>query len=141
MRSRVVGERPKTYLLVFDPGDEAIGMLTRFAREQKLAGAYFSGIGGFREATIGYYESALKDYRRMPVREQVEVMSFAGNLARYHGEPRIHAHVVLGKADGSALGGHLIAGEVRPTLELFLVETAGMDREMDEVSGLPQLKP
>ncbi len=141
MRWRKVLEDPKVHALAFEPGEEAIETLTRFVREQKISGAHFSGIGGFRQATLGYFEIALKEYRRIHVREQVEVMSFLGNISLYDGEPRIHAHVVLGKADGSAIGGHLIAGEVRPTLELFVTETAALERVMDEVSGLPKLKP
>jgi predicted DNA-binding protein with PD1-like motif len=129
------------HVLVFEPGEEAVEALTRFAREQNIAGAHFSGIGGFRVATLGFFDLYLKEYRRNHVREQVEVMSFLGNISRYEGETRVHAHVVLGKPDGEAIGGHLISGEVRPTLELFVTETAGLEREMDEVSGLPKLKP
>jgi uncharacterized protein len=141
MRHRKVNDDPAVHALAFEPGEEAIETLTRFAREHKLAGAHFTGIGGFRQATLGYFEIALKEYRRIHVREQVEVMSFQGNISMYEGEPKVHAHVVLGKSDGSAVGGHLISGEVRPTLELVVTETAAMERVMDEVSGLPKLKP
>ena len=37
--------------------------------------------------------------------------------------PVVHAHVVLGRRDGSALAGHLLAVRVRPTLELILTTT------------------
>ena len=85
MRVRKVLATPNVYALAFEPAEEAIGTLTRFAREQQLAGAHFSGIGEFREATLGYFEIALKDYRRIHVREQVEVMSFHGNISTYDG--------------------------------------------------------
>jgi predicted DNA-binding protein with PD1-like motif len=141
MRHRRIQEGPAVYALAFEAGEEAVEALAGFARERKIAGGHFSGIGGFRVATLGYFDIALKQYRRIHVREQVEVMSFLGNLSTYDGELRVHAHVVLGKADGSAIGGHLISGEVRPTLELMVTETAALEREMDEVSGLPRLKP
>jgi predicted DNA-binding protein with PD1-like motif len=35
----------------------------------------------------------------------------------------VHAHVVLGKADATAHGGHLVEGHVRPTLEIIVTET------------------
>jgi predicted DNA-binding protein with PD1-like motif len=36
----------------------------------------------------------------------------------------LHAHVVVGKSDGSAHGGHLLEASVRPTLEVMVVESA-----------------
>jgi predicted DNA-binding protein with PD1-like motif len=53
---------------------------------------------------------------------------------------RIHAHVVLGKRDGSAHGGHLLKARVRPTLELIVTESPGhLRRVTDEKTGLPLL--
>jgi hypothetical protein len=56
------------------------------------------------------------------------------------GKPSIHAHVVLGKRDGSTCGGHLIEAEVRPTLELILTESpAHLERRYDQEAGLALL--
>ncbi|HEX6082166.1 MAG TPA: DUF296 domain-containing protein, partial [Methylomirabilota bacterium] len=69
--------------------------------------------------------------------EQVEVVSLLGNVALDSGEPRIHAHVVVGRSDGGALGGHLLAGFVDPTLEVTLVEApAALQRRTDPATGL-----
>jgi len=38
------------------------------------------------------------------------------------GKASLHIHIVLGLSDGSTRGGHLIAGTVRPTLEIVLTE-------------------
>jgi predicted DNA-binding protein with PD1-like motif len=76
------------------------------------------------------------------VREQVELLSLVGNVALANGEPKIHAHVVVGRRDGTALGGHLLDARVRPTLELVLVETpATLRRVVDTATGLPLLDP
>ena len=57
------------------------------------------------------------------------------------GEPKIHAHVVLGKADGVALGGHLLEAQVRPTLEVMLVESPKhLQRQHDQESGLALIR-
>lgn len=49
----------------------------------------------------------------------------------------MHAHVVVGKSDGSAHGGHLLEAYVRPTLEVVLVESpAHLRRRPDRDSGL-----
>lgn len=72
--------------------------------------------------TIGFYERARRDYGRRVIREQVEVVSLVGSIALDRDEPRLHAHVVVGRSDGTVLGGHLLGGRVDPTLEAILVE-------------------
>jgi predicted DNA-binding protein with PD1-like motif len=39
------------------------------------------------------------------------------------GQASLHVHVVLGLSDGTTRGGHLLAGTVRPTLEVVLIDT------------------
>jgi predicted DNA-binding protein with PD1-like motif len=88
--------------------------------------------------TLGYFNWEKKDYKRIPLREQVEVVSLVGDIAEGEGgEPVIHAHVVLGRSDGSAMGGHLLEATVRPTLEVMLVESPKhLRRKHDSESGL-----
>jgi len=65
------------------------------------------------------------------------VLSLLDNLALDQGKPKVHAHVVLGKADGSAHGGHLLEAHVRPTLEVTLVESpAALVRRFDRETRL-----
>ena len=124
MRAKVldeVGER--TWALVFDVGDEVVSRLSQFASLHQLTAARFTAIGAFSEATLGYFDAKKKAYEKIPVREQVEVLSLIGDVALDGGQPKIHAHVVVGKRDGSAHGGHLLEARVRPTLEVMLVES------------------
>ncbi|HWD35492.1 MAG TPA: PPC domain-containing DNA-binding protein, partial [Casimicrobiaceae bacterium] len=117
MRAKVLddaGER--TWALVFDVGDEVVSTLTQFASLHQLTAARFTAIGAFSEATLGYFDAGKKAYEKIPVREQVEVLSLIGDVALDRGQPKIHAHVVVGKRDGSAHGGHLLEARVRPTL-------------------------
>ena len=52
-------------------------------------------------------------------------MSLMGNIAQDDkGDPKLHAHVVVGKSDGTAHGGHLLDAYVRPTLEVVIVEAS-----------------
>ena len=107
-------------LVVLDTGDEVVAALTDLARRQGIEGASFSGIGAVQHATIAYWNWDSKKYEHIEVDEQVEVLAINGSIARAGNEPKIHAHVVLGRRDGSTIGGHLIKATVRPTLELFL---------------------
>jgi len=128
----------KTFAVIFDTGDEVIAGLTRFAKEQKLTGSHFTAIGAFRDVVLAYFDWEKKEYLKNPVREQVEVVSLIGDVALDpDGSPKVHAHVVLGRRDGSALGGHLMEAHVRPTLEVTLTETPRhLHRRHDSQSGL-----
>jgi predicted DNA-binding protein with PD1-like motif len=84
------------------------------------------------------FDRQRKDYKNIPVKEQVEVLSFAGNIARKEGKPLLHAHVVVGKSDGTAMGGHFLGGKVWPTLEMVVTELpVQLTRALDEETGLP----
>lgn len=131
------GGGQETFALVFDKGDEIIRETTAFARRERLTAAHFTAIGALRDAVLGYFDPARKDYRRIPVTEQVEVLTLAGDIAVQDGEPKVHAHVVLGLSDGSTRGGHLLEGHVWPTLELVLTESpAELRRRSDPETGL-----
>jgi len=127
----------QTFVLVFDSGETVTAPLLTFAREHAIDAASFSGIGAFERVTLGYFELQKRDYKRIEVDEQVEVVSLIGNLAIGNDGPKLHAHVVVGKSDGTAYGGHLIEGRVRPTLEIMLMETpAHLQRRSDPATGL-----
>lgn len=128
----------RTYALVFDEGEEALQGLKTFARENNLDAARFTAIGAFSKATLGFYNREQQDYDRIPVDEQVEVLSVMGNIALHRGKPKVHAHMVLGKRDGTAVGGQLMEGYVRPTLEVMVTEAPGhLRRKVDEQTQLP----
>src|ERR1700688_3579323 len=111
------------WALVFERGDEAIAGLTAFAREHRLAGSPLTAIGAFSDVTLGYFERTAREYRRIRLEEQVEVLSLVGDIALENGQPKVHAHVVIGRADATVRGGHLLEGHVWPTLEVILRES------------------
>ena len=138
MKSKVLNEGPeRTIALIFDKGDEVIAGLQRFATEHNLNASRFSAIGALQGAVLGYFDWDRKDYDRIPVNEQVEVLSINGDIALDQGQPKVHAHAVLGRRDGSTVGGHLLQATVRPTLEVLLVESPGYLRKTcDPETGL-----
>jgi predicted DNA-binding protein with PD1-like motif len=130
-----------TYALVFDSGDEVMQLLKTFANEHSLKAARFTAIGAFSKVELGFFDFSKKDYKRIPVNEQVEVLSLMGDVALYGNESKVHAHVVIGRSDGIAMGGHLLNAIVHPTLELILEETPGyLQRRIDEETGLPLIE-
>jgi len=122
----------RRFLLVLDKGDDVLATLRAFADAQAVRGASFVALGAFSSATVAYWNPATKEYEHIAVDEQVEVLSLVGNLGN-----KIHAHVTLGRRDGSTIGGHLIAATVFPTLEMTVVAYGeAIVRETDEETGL-----
>ena len=138
MRSVVLDNATaRTLALIFDKGDEVVAELTRFAQRERMTAGHFTAIGAFSEATLGYFDRERKQYTRIPVSEQVEVLSLVGDIALEGEAPKVHAHAVLGRSDGSTRGGHLLEARVWPTLELVLVESpVHLRRKSDAASGL-----
>ena len=96
----------------------------------------------FRDVVLGYFNWQKKDYKKIPIHEQVEVLSLLGDIAQGDDGPKIHAHVVVGKSDGTAHGGHLLEAHVRPTLEVVLVESPRhLQRQYDPESRLALIRP
>ncbi len=114
--------------------------LGTFASEQHVSAAEVSGIGAFQRAVVGAYRLDKRDYDRIEVSEETEVVSLLGNLSTTEDGPRVHLHAGLGHTDGSMIGGHLFEGVVGATLELFVREEPGvLTRLPDEDVGLPLL--
>jgi len=142
MKSRMLSDKAgKTWAVVFDTGDEAVSGLLRFAEEKQLGGSHFTAIGGLQDAVLGYFQIDKKDYKRIAVKEQVEVLSLIGDITLEDGQPKLHAHVVVGTSSGEARGGHLIEAHVRPTLEVILTESPQhLRREYNEDAGLALIR-
>ena len=126
-----------SFALIFEKGDEFVGELTSFAKSNRLSGSHFTALGAFRDVTLGYFDRQKKDYKKIPIEDQVEVLSLVGDIALKDELPKVHAHVVVGKSDGSAHGGHILEAHVWPTLEVILTESPRhLRRKIDEETGL-----
>lgn len=132
----------RSWAVILETGEEAMAALQDFARQEGLSGAHLSAIGAFSHGVISYFDWESKEYRNIPVEEQVEVAALSGDVALDpDGQPAVHVHVVLGRRDGSALAGHLSKGVVRPTLELIVTETpAHLHKQIDPQSGLALIR-
>ena len=137
---RISGNGERRFAVVLETGEEAVESLLAFARDHGITGAAFTGLGAFRDVTLGFFDLERKDYERIVIDEQVEVVTLVGNVATQDGEARLHPHVVVSKRNGHAFGGHLLEAHVRPTLEVVVTETpADLRRETDPETGLPLL--
>ncbi|PZN34413.1 MAG: DUF296 domain-containing protein [Proteobacteria bacterium] len=132
----------RTYAVILETGDEFTRCLTHFAHEAGLSASHFTAIGAFSSVVLGYFEWDRKAYKRIPIDEQVEVVALLGDIALGpHDGPVLHPHVTVAKSDGSAWGGHLLEGIVRPTLEILVMDSpASLVRRFDPATGLALLE-
>ena len=65
------------------------------------------------------------------------MLSLLGDVAVGEEGPTLHLHAVLGKGDGSVVGGHLLEAHVRPTLEVILIQPPSyLCKRKDAETGL-----
>lgn len=124
-------------LIVFSKGEEVIAGLTHLAEEEEWPTAWFTAIGAFQSVTLGYFEADRMTYVENHWDEQVEACSVIGNISRFEGKPKTHAHAVIGTRSGGAFGGHLLRAKVWPTFEVLLgLSPLTLERTRDPETGL-----
>jgi predicted DNA-binding protein with PD1-like motif len=133
----------RTFAVVMKTGDEVFSTMMDFAARERIAAAQITAIGALSDVVLRYFDWQAKQYREIPVREQVEVASLNGDIALDpEGKPAVHIHLVVGKRDGTAMAGHLGEAHVRPTLEVIVEESPGyLQKVHDRETGLGLISP
>jgi uncharacterized protein len=129
-------------VVILDTGEEILSSLKQFANDAHLAGSSFKAIGALSHVELGWFNWENKKYQTaVKLDEQVELLSLIGDIALQDGEPQVHAHLVVGRADGTAHGGHLLSAIVRPTCELVITENPRhLQKEIDPESGIALIR-
>ena len=107
------------YFLRFDPGEPLLEALTEWARLEKIeAAAVLSGIGMVKDTELGYLRGST--YEPSTFAEPLELLALAGSIAVDGGRPSIHLHLIGGRADHTAVGGHLLRATVAVVAEVTI---------------------
>ena len=144
MKVRLLSEKGgvKNYAIILAKGDEVMSGLTDFARQNKVTSASFTAIGAFSRATVAWFDDGRKEFKLVPIEQQVELVSMIGDIALVNDQPAVHAHVAVASSDGTVRGGHVINAFVFPTLELFMtVYPTPLHKESDKATGLKLIDP
>jgi hypothetical protein len=142
MKFKDLGRQATAYSIIFGSGDEVASGLTEFAEKNHIQSGHLTAIGAFSGAVLAYFDRDRKEYKKITINDQVEVLSFIGDFALDKGKPVLHAHVVVGFPDGHTMGGHLLEAHVWPTLEVFLVASpTPLHKEYDPDSHLDLIVP
>src|SRR5271156_4518894 len=136
------GEPTKQYAVIFYQGDEAFSGLLEFAEKYHVTSAHFTAIGAVNGATLGWFDSQRKMYKKIPINGQHEVIGMSGDIALYQGKPVVHTHLMVGNSDGTTQGGHLLEAYVSPTLEVMVTEDpVTMQKRFDPATDLTLIDP
>ena len=131
------------FVLLLETGDELVGCIEQFARKNKIVGAQITALGSLSDISLACFDWKTKKYKKaVEIRQQVQVLSFIGDIAHEKGEPKAHCYLVVAKQDGAVYGGHLLQAHVRPALEVILMEASQyFQRRYDPDSGLALIRP
>jgi uncharacterized protein len=138
MRFQRFGAR---YQLRLESGDRVAESLLALLRAEEIGYAAISGLGALRWVNVAYWHSDRREYEAHEIEEQVELVSLVGNAALRDGQPALHLHAALGRADLSLFGGHFNEGIVHPNCEIWLsAEDERVVRAVEPDSGLPLMQ-
>ncbi|HEY6736100.1 MAG TPA: PPC domain-containing DNA-binding protein [Candidatus Saccharimonadia bacterium] len=108
------------HALCFAPGDDIIGELTAYCKEQAIANAQITGLGSVENPTLAHYTMATHQFAQKELDGTFEITALSGNIGLINDQPAPHLHVSLADADMHAFGGHLMAGVCGATLEVIV---------------------
>ncbi|MBS3741143.1 MAG: DUF296 domain-containing protein [Candidatus Cloacimonetes bacterium] len=116
----IVKKYDNTFCIRLIHEDDFLEKLTEFIKERDLKNAILiNAVGMLNNAEIGYYADG--DYIKDIVPKPAELISTNGNLfTNPQGEIEWHIHVALAKKSHEMVGGHLFAGKVWNTAEIFI---------------------
>ncbi|MFX0211235.1 MAG: PPC domain-containing DNA-binding protein [Candidatus Hodarchaeota archaeon] len=139
MYSREI-KQGRTFVVRLLSGADILTSLTDFLKKHKIASSMISGIGAVSKARIGFFDG--KEYLSIEFNENLEILTCSGNSSLFQEEPFPHLHIVLGKKNGEAYGGHLQSGcIIGATGEFFIIEVnPPIYRDKDEETGLSLLQ-
>jgi len=118
------------YVARLETGADWRAEIEALAAEVDADAGWFTGLGSVRDAELWYYDQDEQSYDPVHFEEPLEVAACVGNVAELDGSERrsdgssdersesdggelfAHTHAVLSRRDGTALAGHLDAGEV-----------------------------
>lgn len=125
------------YVLKVSVGEDVMGELKMFCREQGIEAASFFAIGAAKEIQIAWYNIHKKEYVKRDVQQELEIASLLGNVAVMDGETLVHAHGSFSDENMQMMGGHINKLVVGAACEIVLTKLEGkIEKAFDEETGL-----
>ncbi len=125
------------YLVKLEIGEKVMESLNSLAQKLDIKSGMITGIGAVKDPKIGYFDAHNKKYIEKQFKEDYELLSLAGNIAKKEGKLFFHIHVILGDEKFQTFGGHLFETEVAVTAEIIITPVDyELERTFDEKTEL-----
>ena len=131
----------RAYAVRLHPGGDLVAAMQGVAEDamnsspEPTASAFvLTAVGSLEEVTLRMADAnVVKTFK-----ENLEVVSLVGTFS----QDRKHLHMTVSRANGSTIGGHLLAGRIYTTMELVLgiIEGVAFERVMDKKTGYRELE-
>jgi len=131
----------RPFILVLDNGDDLLESIARCAKDAKLSGASFSGLGQVHNPTLAYFSSNPQDKPTLTTFSgYYELASLNGNVSVNGDRYYPHAHAVLADKKFHGIAGHVDSAKVGLTAEITIVPLTGsVERTVDAKTGFGPL--
>ena len=128
----------RTFLFRLPQGTDILEEIAAFCQKRRILCATVQIIGATSKVTIGYYDQKLHDYHKKTFRQEMEILSCAGNVSLKDGKPFLHLHATMGDTKLKVWGGHLFSGSKVFAAEAHILELKGplLVRRPDPATGL-----
>ncbi|UQN14700.1 PPC domain-containing DNA-binding protein [Gulosibacter sp. ACHW.36C] len=128
------------YVLSVHTGNELVAAVTEFVASQGISGGSIEGVGAVARATLRFRDPVDLSYIDREFDEQMEIVALQGNVSLKADveprEPLVHLHITLGRADYTALAGHLKETWVNGACEIVIRASEATYKTMDDSLGL-----
>lgn len=125
------------YVLKVNVGEDVIGQLQEFCREEKIEAGKFFAIGASKKLKLGWYDVDAKEYTWKEFNEKLEIVSLLGNIAWKEDDVIAHAHGSFSDQQMQLVGGHVAKLVVGAACEIILEKLEGhIEKAFDEDIGL-----
>ncbi len=126
------------WLVRLEKGELLVASLTQLVSDEKITGAWVSGLGGAQWAELGFYDLPHKTYQWKKFKQLLEITSVQGTVAWQGDVPILHLHGTFADQSMQAIGGHIKELQVGGTAEILLHHWYGdsLVRIQDNQTGL-----
>lgn len=140
-KMKTILKNNEKYVLSFQIGEDLQEELIKFCAGEDIKSAFFVGLGGLQELELSYYNLSEKRYEDKNIKENLEIVSLTGNVARLNNDIIIHMHGVFSDSKSNTIGGHVKKIVVSGTCEVFLtIFDDIIERKYDDATGLNLMK-
>jgi predicted DNA-binding protein with PD1-like motif len=129
------------YLIKLKRGEKIHESMVEFCKKMKKFGGWFFGLGTLAEAELGFFSFSKKEYKKIKLKNNMELVSLIGNIALAEKDFVVHSHCVLADKNFKVFGGHLFEAKVLATCEIiFIPFDRKVERILDKTLNLKVLK-